>query len=313
MSNTQSSQGLGIASGVGAHPRPMLFSAVVLTCNEERNLQRCLSQLAALGVNIFVVDSGSTDGTLNIAAQYASVVYHPFETHARQWSWALANLPISTKWVLALDADQQITPELGAELEGLFSSPEAIGQEVEGIYIKRRQIFRGRWIKHGGYYPKYLLKLFRTDRVKLDPTDLVDHHFYVCGKTMKLKHDLVEENSKEDRISFWIEKHNRYATSLAREELQRRHGARPEPIQRSVLGTPDQRTLWLKRVWYRCPVYVRPFLYFVHRYFLRLGFLDGKEGFIFHFLQAFWFRLLVDINLDELESEVLESGDPHRC
>ena len=184
---------------------------------------------------------------------------------------------------------------------------------MEGIYIKRRQIFRGRWIKHGGYYPKYLLKLFRVDRVKLNSTDLVDHHFYVRGKTLKLKHDLVEENSKEDRISFWIEKHNRYATLLAREELQRRHRARPEPIQGSVLGNPDQRTLWLKGVWYRCPAYVRPFLYFVHRYFLRLGFLDGKEGFIFHFLQAFWFRLLVDINLDELESEVLESGDPPRC
>lgn len=312
MSNAQCPEGANTAPDV-RQPSRLLFSAVVLTCNEEHNLQRCLSHLAVLGVNIFVVDSGSTDDTLNIAAQYASVVHHAFETHARQWSWALANLPISTQWVLALDADQQVTPELGGELEALFTRPEAIAQEVEGIYIKRRQIFRGRWIKHGGYYPKYLLKLFRIDRVKLDPTDLVDHHFYVCGRTLKLKHDLVEENSKENSISFWIEKHNRYATSLAREELQRRHVAKPEPIRRSVLGNPDQRTLWLKGVWYRCPAYIRPFLYFGQRYFLRLGFLDGKEGFIFHFLQAFWFRLLVDINLDELESKVLESGDPHRC
>ena len=281
----------------------MPFSAIVLTYNEERNLERCLSQLAGLSAEIFVVDSGSTDGTLDIAARYASVVHHPFETHARQWTWALANLPISTRWVLALDADQQLTPELKTELAALFTKTEAIGSDVEGIYIKRRQIFRGRWIKYGGYYPKYLLKLFRLDKVQFDPTDLVDHHFYVPGQTIKLEHDLVEDNAKENRISFWVEKHNRYASLLASEELLRRGGGRQDPLRPSLFGNPDQRTLWFKQIWYRCPGYIRPFLYFVHRYFLRLGFLDGKEGFIFHFLQAFWFRLLVDINIEELESK----------
>ena len=279
----------------------MSFSAVVLTCNEEQNLQGCLSSLAGLSAAIFVVDSGSTDRTLEIAARYATVTHHPFETHARQWTWALANLPISTPWVLALDADQRITPELKAELAALFAQPGAIDRDVEGIYIKRRQVFRGRWIKHGGYYPKHLLKLFRLDKVKTDPTDLVDHHFYVPGRTIKLKHDLIEDNAKENVISFWVEKHNRYARLLASEELLRR-GGKPDPLRPSPLGNPDQRTLWLKRLWYRCPGYVRPFLYFAQRYFFRMGFLDGKEGFIFHFMQAFWFRLLVDINLEELES-----------
>ena len=281
----------------------MPFSAIVLTYNEEHNLQRCLSPLAELSTEIFVVDSGSTDGTLDIAARYASVVHHPFETHARQWSWALANLPISTRWVLALDADQQVTPELKAELAALFAQTEAIGQDVEGIYIKRRQIFRGRWIKHGGYYPKYLLKLFRLDKVKIDPTDLVDHHFYVPGRTIKLKHDLVEDNAKENRISFWVEKHNRYASLLASEELLRRTAAKPDPLRPSPLGNPDQRTLWLKKIWYGLPLYLRPFLFFFYRYFLRLGFLDGKEGFIFFFLQSFWFRFLVDIRIEELRAE----------
>jgi glycosyltransferase involved in cell wall biosynthesis len=291
----------------------MPFSTIVLTYNEEHNLQRCLSQLAGLSAEIFVVDSGSTDGTLDIAARYASVVHHPFDTHARQWSWALANLPISTKWVLALDADQQLSPELREEFAALFTQPEAIGQDVEGIYIKRRQIFRGRWIKHGGYYPKYLLKLFRIDKVQFDPTDLVDHHFYVPGRTVKLKHDLIENNFKENSISFWIEKHNRYARLLAREQLQRLRSAGHAPIRPSPFGNPDQRTLWLKRVWYRCPGYVRPFLYFFQRYFLRMGFLDGKEGFIFHFLQAFWFRLLVDIKLEEMESGTPQPGEPAKC
>jgi len=281
----------------------MPFSAIILTYNEEWNLPRCLKQLAGVCPEIFVVDSGSTDGTLEIASRYAKVVHHPFETHAKQWSWALANLPLSHPWVLALDADQELTPELRAELEALFA-PGAPQPDAEGIYINRRQIYRGRWIKHGGYYPKYLLKLFRLDKVQFDPDDLVDHHFYVPGKTLKLRHDMLESNVKENQIAFWIEKHNRYATLLAREELVRRGVDKGGPLRPSLFGNPDQRTLWMKRLWYRGPTYIRPFLYFFHRYFLRMGFLDGKEGFIFHFMQAFWFRLLVDINLEELASQV---------
>jgi hypothetical protein len=149
--------------------------------------------------------------------------------------------------------------------------------------------------------------------VTFDPTDLVDHHFYVPGRTIKLKHDLIENNVKENSISFWVEKHNRYARLLAREQLQRLHSVEKTPIQPSPFGNPDQRTLWLKRMWYQCPGYIRPFLYFVHRYFFRMGILDGKEGFIFHFLQAFWYRLLVDINLEELESGAVQPGGPGRC
>src|ERR1051325_8633394 len=112
----------------------MSFSAVVLTCNEEQNLQCCLSSLAGLSAATFVVDSGSTDRTLEIAARYATLAHHPFETHARQWTWALANLPISTPWVLALDAHQRGPPELRAELAALFAQPGAIDGDVEGIY-----------------------------------------------------------------------------------------------------------------------------------------------------------------------------------
>src|SRR5205823_5890419 len=120
------------------------------------------------------------------------------------------------------------------------------------------------------------------------------------GAVRKLRHDLIESNAKEDSISFWIQKHNRYAALLAREELRSRTQSQASAIEASLGGNPDQRVLALKRAWRRMPLYVRPFLYFFYRYFLRLGFLDGKEGAIFHFLQAFWFRLLVDINIDEV-------------
>ena len=271
---------------------------MILTLNEEANLAHSLASVCDWAREVFVVDAGSSDGTREIAASYgAIVVEHPFETHASQWRWAFANLSMTGEWVLALDADQRVTPELAQELRNLDWT--AI-EHVEGMFIKRQQWFRGRWIKHGGYYPKYLLKLFRASKVIIDSSDLVDHHFYVAGAVTKLRHDLVEANAKEDDISFWIDKHNRYATLLAKEELRSRETSREAAIAPAILGNPNQRSLAHKRLWRRMPLYIRPFLYFFYRYVIRLGFLDGKQGAIFHFMQAFWFRLLVDINIDAL-------------
>jgi len=287
------------------------ISAVVLTYNEEDNLPACLESLSAWVGEIFIVDSGSTDATLAIAERHgAKVVHHAFESHTRQWRWALESLPCAYEWVLGLDADQRVTPELRAELERLFAEGPAGPEGVDGIYVRRRQIFRGSWIRHGGYYPKYLLKLFRRGGVRIDENDLLDHHFYVAGPTRNLPFDILEDNLKEYDISFWIEKHNRYARLHAREEMARRHGEGAWVIEPALGGSPDQRIVWLKERWYRMPLYVRPALYFVYRYFLRLGFLDGKQGFIFHFLHAFWYRLLVDIHLDTLQSERARAARP---
>jgi glycosyltransferase involved in cell wall biosynthesis len=283
-------------------------TVVVLAHNEEPNLGACLSSVIPLDGDIFVVDSGSEDNTQQIAAHYgATVIEHKFETHATQWNWALQNLALTTTWVLAIDADQRLTPELLLEIKRL---PEDL--PVDGVFLRRRQVFRGRWIRHGGYYPKHLLKLFRRDRVVIDPVDLVDHHFNVHGPTATLRHDLIEENRREDCISFWIEKHNRYARLLAQEERARRVGTFPSYVEPALLGNSDQRTAWRKRIWRRLPLYVRPALYFLYRYIIRLGVLDGKEGYIFHFLHAYWFRLLVDINREELERtlERRPSGEP---
>jgi glycosyltransferase involved in cell wall biosynthesis len=272
-------------------------TVIVLTFNEERNLSACLASVAPWAHRIVVVDSGSTDTTVDIAKGFgADVIAHPFETHARQWMFALQSTGVSTEWVLALDADQRVSPELR---EAIATFVAGGGAGIDGVYVRRRQVFRGRWIRYGGYGGKHLLKMFRPGAVRIDAADLVDHHFRVAGPTTRLRGDLVEDNANEADISVWIAKHNRYATLQAMEELNRA-GARPIPGGPWRSASPDARTDRLKAAWRRLPLFVRPFAYFAYRYVLRLGFLDGKEGFIFHFLHAYWYRLLVDIKIDEL-------------
>jgi len=283
----------------------VVLAAVVLTHNEVLKPSACLASLQGLPHTLTVVDSGSTDGTLSIAAAHgARTLAHPFVSHATQWRWALEQLEPNVEWVLGLDADQCLSTELRAELVRLFAGNDDRLCRYSGFYLNRRQVFRGTWIRHGGYYPKYLLKLFRVANVQIDDRDLMDHHFYVSGGVDKLHGDLIEDNLKERDIGFWISKHVRYAELHAREELSRRKSGSPWLLRPAFFGTPDQRIAWLKRLWYRMPLYVRPVLYFVYRYVLRRGFMDGKQGFIFHFLQSFWYRVLVDIRLDDLRSQV---------
>jgi glycosyltransferase involved in cell wall biosynthesis len=281
-----------------ASPRQAPVSVVVLTFNEEQNLEACLDSVRGWSTDVFVIDSGSTDRTLDIAAAAgAQVRSHVFITHAQQWRWALEALPLRTEWVLALDADQRVTPALRDAIVAAVADP---GERVDGFFLCRRQIFRGRWIRFGGYYPKYLLKLFRRSRVAVDESDLVDHHFVVAGRTGTLRGDLIEDNRNEAAIAVWTEKHNRYAVLQARQDLA---AASARVGVAALWGTPDERIRFLKQWWAHLPLFVRPCLYVFYRYILRLGFLDGKQGFVFHVLQGFWYRLLVDINIDELSSK----------
>jgi glycosyltransferase involved in cell wall biosynthesis len=273
-------------------------SVILLTYNEEKNLPLTLQHLLEWVDEIFVVDSFSTDDTLQIAKNYGVAVFqNRFETHTKQWLFALSHLPIRNKWILGLDADQQITTQLAQEIRLLFMHGNP---SHDGYYIKRRMFFLGKWIKHGGYYPRYLLKLFRRDKVFLDAGELMDHHFYVKGTTGQLKHDLIEDN-KNETLQFWLTKHIRYATLQAQEELS--DTRKLKTINASIFGNQDARRQLLKNIWEKLPLFLRPFMYFIYRYFFQMGFLDGYPGFIFHFLQAFWYRFTVDSLIFESNSK----------
>ncbi|HEV7670179.1 MAG TPA: glycosyltransferase family 2 protein [Thermoanaerobaculia bacterium] len=279
------------------------LTVLVTTRDEEVNIERTLASVHGFADQIFVLDSESRDRTKEIARRYADDVIDLAYEHGRiiPWifQWGLDHLPIRNEWVLILEADQAIPEALRREIADVLARPET---PESGFYIRRRQIFRGHPIEHGGYGSKYLLKLFRRSRSELDPVEQ-DTRVYVRGTTGKLSAPLEEWNKKEDAILFYLEKHLRYAEAFAHEEFERRTKKLPWKATPRLFGTPDQRILWMKSLWYRMPLFVRPVLYFGYRYFFLFGFLDGAVGTLFHFLQAFWFRLVVDVRLAELLRE----------
>lgn len=288
------------------------FSFIILTYNEEIHLPRLLASIQNLNARLFVLDSGSTDETLAIAEKFgATVLQHPFENHPKQWDYALKNFPVQTPWVICLDADQVVTTELNIRLQA-FRDEDYPG--TDGIYFNRKNFFKGQWIKHGGYSPFYLLKMMRFGKGYSDLNENMDHRLIVPGKTQIWKDGyILEENLKENNISFWIAKHNHYSDLVAHEEVERMMQLRSQTIKPHFWGSPDERTAWLKSVWWKLPRYLRPMLYFIHRIIFQLGILDGRTGVIFHFLQAFWFRLVVDIKIDEIlkQKEGNNSAENH--
>lgn len=272
------------------------ISVIILTYNEDINLEKCLKSLSDYADEVIVVDSYSTDMTIEIASKFTQKIYkNKFETHNKQWSWAMIHTSINNEWVLGLDADQIVTKELWDELKELFTGDI---NNIDGIYINRKYIFRGQWIKYGGMFPKYLLKLFKKNKVLIDENELVDHHFYINGNTINTSNYIVEENYKENALSFWMAKHRKYAVLFA-DELVKNN--KSKIITPKFKGNHDQHSLYLKSIYFSYPLFLRPILYFVYRYFYKLGILDGRQGLIFHFLHAFWFRFIIDLNINELK------------
>jgi glycosyltransferase involved in cell wall biosynthesis len=276
------------------------FSFILLTYNEEIHLPKTLASIKGLNASIFILDSGSTDQTITIAQSYGAVIKtNAFENHPKQWDFALRNFNVTSPWIIGLDADQVVSPELYKKLEQFKDS--LLSKEINGIYLNRKNWFRGQWLRHGGYFPKYLLKMFRNGFGESDLNENMDHKFIVKGNTIIWKDGyLLEENLKENNINFWLQKHIRYSDLVAREEVERIRNLRVQKNRRSLFGAPDERIAFLKNIWWKLPLYWRPCLYFFYRFIIQLGMLDGKQGRLFHFLQGFWFRLMVDVKMEEL-------------
>jgi glycosyltransferase involved in cell wall biosynthesis len=269
-------------------------TAIVLTYNEAQNIGQCLSSVGKWAHQTIVLDSYSTDETCTIARSYGcEVFYNRFEGYAEQRSYALTSLPIKTEWILFLDADEWLTPALKVEIDEILAKEP----RVDGFYLKRRLMWMGRWIRRG-YYPVWILRLFRKYKASC-PHRSVNEHIVVEGEIAYLQNDIIHEDHKG--IGDWIAKHNKYA-ELEAQELVRQKTLTVGAQGENLFGTQVQRTFWLRRhVWQYLPPLVRPFLYFSYRYFLRGGIFDGRAALVYHFMQALWFPMLVDLKYLEMK------------
>lgn len=280
------------------------LAVVILTLNEEGNLPFALESVRDWADEIFVLDSYSSDRTLEIASQHGCcIAQNRFENYAKQRNHALAHLPIRSEWVLFLDADEWLPDALKSEIAAVI----AARPKENGFYINYRLIWMGRWIRCG-YYPSWILRLFRYGNGRCEDR-AVNEHLIVDGATGRLRNDFVHEDRKG--VSAWIAKHNGYATREAQELFNTRNAPDYLEIDARLYGTQAQRKRWLRlKVWNRLPPLIRPFLYFFYRYVLLGGFLDGRAGFVFHFLQALWYPMLIDIKYLELRMQETSKSTP---
>lgn len=276
------------------------ISVVILTYNEQLHIERCIKSLLPVVKEIFIIDSSSGDNTVEIAEKLGAKVYqNPWINYALQFQWGLDNCPIETEWVMRMDADEYILPELQDEIENKMDSVES---NISGIYIKRRVYFKDRWIKYGGFYPTWLLRIWRHKDGYIEQRWMDEHIKLSKGENIQFNSDLVDDNLND--LTWWTAKHNNYARREAVDVLNIIYEfLEYNEVSANFFGTQEERKRYLKKKYANLPLFTRPFIYFLWRYFIKLGFLDGKQGLIWHFLQGFWYRFLVDSKIYEIEKK----------
>ena len=284
------------------------LTVIILTRNEERHIARAIASLGGLARAIVVIDSGSTDDTCAIAAAAgATVLSHPFTTHARQFNWALDHAEITTGWIMRLDADEVLEPPLVGELPTLLT---ALPDTVTGVEIDRKHIFMGRWIRHGGRFPVRLLRIWRTGRARVEDRWMDEHVVLDSGETVRARGCFADHNLQD--LTFFTHKHNDYATREAIDVLMRRHGliASPFPVASSLSRQASVKR-WIKvNVYNRMPFWLSAPIYFSFRFIIQGGFRDGREGLIYHVLQGFWYRFLVGAKILEFDRAMHGAQSP---
>lgn len=271
-------------------------SVLVLARNESLHIERCIDSALRLSSRVFVVDSSSVDGTAELAQRKGAIVIsRSFNGFAEKFNWSLNHIDFQTPWVIRLDADEVFSEELLAELQHVVADADL---EVGGFYIRRQLWFMGQWIRHGGMYPTYSLRLWRSGTMECEMRELDEHMILRSGKATSLDFDIIDDPLFS--LSKWIEKHIGYAALEANFALQAANDS-DVLIKPKFFGSWAERRRWSKlNVFYRIPILVRPVLYFFYRYIIKLGFLDGRIGFIFHFMHGLWYRVLVDAKILEL-------------
>ena len=277
------------------------ITAIILTFNEELHIERCIRSLEGVVERVCIIDSFSTDRTVEIARSLGAEVFqNPWPGHAAQFQWGLNTVNVTSDWTLRIDADEYLDETLRATLAGDWSQPT-----VNGYFLRRKIVFLGKPITHGFFYPLMILRLWRTGHGQMEQRRMDEHIVLKEPRTAYIDDgDLVDKNLNS--LSWWVEKHNGYATLEAISRIEAQAGG--ETFKQKLSGQAARKR-WLKdKVYSRLPSTLRASFYFFYRYVLGRGFLDGKEGFFFHFLQAYWYRTLVEAKLLELEKRASDRG-----
>ena len=275
------------------------ISVIILTYNEEIHIKRCLDNISSLVKEVFIIDSFSTDRTLEVAKGYANVTIfqNKWVNYATQFNWALSNVPIKTKWILRLDADEYLTDELVTEIQEKLPM---LDDEVTGIVLPLRRVWMGKIIRRG--MPKVkLLRLFQYGKAKSE-VRLMDEHIQLQeGHSVEFTNEFADDNL--NNLSWWTQKHVGYAIREAVDLLDMEFnltGSSNEDKEKNISEQAKAKRMTKHK--YAClPLFWRSFAYFCYRYFLKLGFLEGKEGFLWHFLQGWWYRTLADAKIYEIK------------
>ena len=269
------------------------LTVIILTKDEARHIERAIASVKPVATDIVVVDCGSHDDTVAKAtAAGARVLHHPWTNYATQFNWALDQIKGISGWVLRLDADEIVTPELLAEIQSGLP-------DVAGITIGRSMCFMGQPVRHGGLFPIRVLRLFRNGKGRCE-TRWMDEHIIVDGPLAAFSGQIVDDNRHS--LDWWTAKHNSYASREVVDILNKEFGFLPQDVLAArTTGKQAAVKRWIKEELYaRLPLGARAAVYFLYRFVLRGGFLDGPQARAFHFLQGFWYRYLVDAKLAEV-------------
>ena len=278
------------------------LAAIILTKNESKHIERCIGSLENVCDEILVVDSLSTDDTTEKAEKMgARVVKNPWLTYANQFNYGLYHCGLQSEWIWRIDADEYLEGNLGKVIKDRI---QELPDDINGIYVKKRIDFMGRPLLHGGWYPSYHLKVFRRGHGECENRWMDEHIRLFDGKAITVEEGNQVDDNLND-LTWWTEKHNGYSNREALDMLMMEYGigGHEDNVIPKFWGTEEQRKRWLKTRYLKLPLFIRPFLNFFLRYILKWGFLDGKEGFLWHILQGFWYRMLVDAKIYELKKK----------
>lgn len=278
------------------------IAAIILTKNEEKHIARCINSLKGICNEVFIIDSLSTDRTCEIAEELGAKVYkNPWKNYATQFNYGVYQCPIQSEWIWRIDADEFLEGNIGIAVKNALSNCSA---DVNGIYVRKRIDFMGKPLLHGGWYPSYHLKVFRRGHGDCENRWMDEHIRIFDGTTITIEEGNQVDANLND-LTWWTEKHNGYATREMVDMLMMEYGmdAKAQEVTPKFFGTEEQRKRWLKIKYIKTPLFIRPFINFFLRYILKRGFLDGKEGFLWHILQGFWYRMLVDAKIFEIKKK----------